>query len=70
MFIDIAHRSFESTLARCAELGGADLIFTSPPYPTVKPGAKGAAGAPTRDYGGDAPKHFLWEEQPAQQEVA
>lgn len=45
-------------------------IAHRPPYPTVKPGAKGAAGAPTRDYGGDAPKHFLWEEQPAQQEVA
>lgn len=28
--------------------------------PTEKPGAKGREGAPTRDYGGDAPKHFLW----------
>jgi len=60
MRIDIAHRSFEETLARCAEFGGVDLIFTSPPYPTEKPGAKGREGAPTRDYGGDAPKHFLW----------
>lgn len=58
--IDIQHRSFEETLARCAEIGGVDLIFTSPPYPTEKPGAKGREGAPTRDYGGDAPKHFLW----------
>lgn len=54
MLIDIAHRSFEETLARCAELGGGvDLIFTSPPYPT-------AHGTPTRSYGGDAPRHFLW----------
>jgi len=30
--IDIEHRSFEASLARAAELGGADLIFTSPPY--------------------------------------
>lgn len=60
MRIDIAHRSFEETLTRCAELGGVDLIFMSPPYPTEKPGAKGREGAPTRDYGGDAPKHFLW----------
>lgn len=61
-FIDIEHRSFEETLARCEALGGADLLFFSPPYPTAVPGAKGAAGAPTRDYGGDAPKHFLWED--------
>lgn len=62
MLIDIEHRSFEETLRRCEELGGVDLIFTSPPYPTEKPGAAGAAGAPTRDYGGDAPKHFAWED--------
>lgn len=60
--IDVEHRSFEATLARCEALGGADLIFTSPPYPTAVPGAKGAAGAPTRNYGGDAPRHFLWED--------
>ncbi len=61
-FIDIEHRSFEETLQRCADLGGADLLFFSPPYPTESPGASGAAGTPTRDYGGDAPKHFLWED--------
>lgn len=61
-FIDIAHRSFEETLTRCAELGGVDLIFTSPPYPTALVGAKGREGAPVRDYGGDAPKHFVWED--------
>lgn len=61
-FIDIEHRSFEETLARCEALGGVDLIFTSPPYPTAVLGAKGAAGAPTRDYGGDAPKHFVWDD--------
>lgn len=60
--IDIEHRSFEATLARAAELGGADLIFTSPPYPTAQVGAKGREGAPTRVYGGDAPRHFLWED--------
>lgn len=58
--IDIEHRSFEKTLERCAELGGVDLIFTSPPYPTEVPGAKGREGAPTRRYGGDTPEHFLW----------
>lgn len=60
MIIDIEHRSFEATLQRCANLGGADLIFTSPPYPTEVPGAKGREGAPTRVYGGDAPRDFLW----------
>lgn len=60
--IDIEHRGFEASLARAAELGGADLIFTSPPYPTEVPGAKGREGAPTRRYGGDAPEHFLWED--------
>lgn len=60
MLIDIAHRSFEETLQCCADLGGVDLIFTSPPYPTAQVGAKGREGAPVRDYGGDAPKHFLW----------
>lgn len=62
LFVDIEHRSFEASCERAAELGGADLIFTSPPYPTEVPGAKGREGAPTRDYGGDAPKHFLWED--------
>lgn len=60
MIVDVEHRSFEDTLARCAEIGGVDLIFTSPPYPTEVPGAKGREGAPTRRYGGDAPEHFLW----------
>lgn len=60
--IDIEHRGFEASLARAAEIGGADLIFTSPPYPTEVPGAKGREGAPTRRYGGDAPEHFLWED--------
>lgn len=58
--IDIEHRSFEETLARCEALGGADLLFFSPPYPTEVPGAKGREGAPTRRYGGDTPEHFLW----------
>ena len=62
VLIDIEHRSYEASLARCAELGGADLIFTSPPYPTEKPGAPGREGAPTRVYGGDAPLHFLWDD--------
>ena len=48
--IDIEHRSFEASLARAAELGGADLIFTSPPYPTARPG----------QYGGDASHDFTW----------
>lgn len=60
--IDIEHRSFEETLQRCADLGGADLLFLSPPYPTEVPGAKGREGAPTRRYGGDTPEHFLWED--------
>lgn len=62
MIVDVEHRSFEDTLARCTEIGGVDLIFTSPPYPTEVPGAKGREGAPTRRYGGDAPEHFLWED--------
>lgn len=62
MLIDIEHRSFEASLDRAAELGGADLIFTSPPYPTEVPGARGREGAPTRKYGGDTPDHFLWED--------
>lgn len=62
LFVDIEHRSFETSCERAAELGGADLIFTSPPYPTEVPGAKGREGAPTRNYGGDASKHFLWED--------
>lgn len=61
-FLNIAHRSFEETLTRCAEIGGVDLIFTSPPYPTAQVGAKGREGAPVRDYGGDTPKHFVWED--------
>lgn len=48
--VDIEHRSFESSLVRSAELGGADLIFTSPPYPTARPG----------QYGGDASHDFEW----------
>lgn len=48
--VDIEHRSFESSLARAAELGGADLIFTSPPYPTARPG----------QYGADASQDFEW----------
>lgn len=60
LLIDIEHRSFEATLQRCADLGGADLAFFSPPYPTEVPGAKGREGAPTRRYGGGAPEHFLW----------
>lgn len=47
---DIEHRSFEASLTRAAELGGADLIFTSPPYPTAMPG----------QYGGDASHDFEW----------
>ena len=64
-FVEVEHRGFEATLARCAEVGGVDAIFTSPPYPTENPGARGKAGAPTRDYGGDAPKHFLWHDYQA-----
>jgi len=48
--IDIEHRSFEASLARAAELGGADLIFTSPPYPDARPG----------QYLGDASHDFEW----------
>lgn len=48
--VDIEHRSFETSLARAAELGGADLIFTSPPYPTARP----------EQYGGDASHDFVW----------
>lgn len=62
LLIDIEHRSFEATLRRCEELGGVDLLFFSPPYPTEVPGAKGREGAPTRRYGGDTPEHFLWED--------
>ena len=50
MLVDIEHRSFEASLARAAELGGADLIFTSPPYPDARPG----------QYGGDASHDFTW----------
>lgn len=32
MFLEIEHRDYRETLARCAELGGARLIVTSPPY--------------------------------------
>ena len=32
MTFEIEKREFGATLARCRELGGADLIFTSPPY--------------------------------------
>lgn len=60
MLIDIEHRGFEASCARAAELGGADLLFFSPPYPTEVPGARGREGAPTRRYGGDTPEHFLW----------
>lgn len=62
LLIDIEHRSFEATLQRCADLGGADLLFFSPPYPTEVPGARGREGAPTRRYGGDTPEHFLWDD--------
>lgn len=60
--IEVRHRRFEETLARAAEIGGADLIFTSPPYPTVDPGGKGREGAPPRQYGGDTPRDFRWED--------
>ena len=30
--LEIEHRDYRETLARCAELGGARLIVTSPPY--------------------------------------
>lgn len=60
--VEVEHRSFEESCRRAEELGGVDLAFFSPPYPTEVPGAKGREGAPTRDYGGDAPKHFLWED--------
>ncbi len=30
--LEIEHRDYRDTLKRCAELGGADLIVTSPPY--------------------------------------
>ena len=62
MLVNIEHRAFEATLRRCEEMGGVDLILTSPPYPTAKVGAPGAEGAPTRHYGGDAPRHFMWED--------
>ena len=52
MFLEIEHRDFRETLARCAELGGADLIVTSPPYPDARPG----------QYGGDASHDFVWED--------
>lgn len=60
--IEIRHRSFEETLARAAELGGADLVLFSPPYPTVDPAGKGREGAPPRQYLGDASVHFMWED--------
>ncbi len=50
LLVDIEHRSFEASLARAAELGGADLIFTSPPYPDARPG----------QYLGDASHDFAW----------
>jgi len=30
--LEVEHRDYRDTLKRCAELGGADLIVTSPPY--------------------------------------
>ncbi len=37
-------------MAAAEKLGGVDLILTSPPYPTARPG----------HYGGDAPADFTW----------
>lgn len=48
--LEIEHRDYRDTLKRCAELGGADLIVTSPPYPDARPG----------QYGGDAPHDWTW----------
>lgn len=50
MQVDIEHRDYRDTLKRAAELGGADLIFTSPPYPDARPG----------QYGGEASHDFTW----------
>ena len=44
LLVDIEHRSFEASLARAADLGGADLIFTSPPYHDAR--TVSAYGAP------------------------
>jgi len=48
--LEVEHRDYRDTLKRCAELGGADLIVTSPPYPDARPG----------QYGGDAPHDWTW----------
>ena len=50
--LDIAHRPFQSTLAAAEGLGGVDLILTSPPYPSARPG----------HYGGEASTDFVWED--------
>ena len=50
MLVDCEHRSYQDSLARAASLGGADLIFTSPPYPDARPG----------QYGGEASHDFTW----------
>jgi len=48
--LEVEHRDYRDTLKRCADLGGADLIVTSPPYPDARPG----------QYGGDAPHDWTW----------
>jgi hypothetical protein len=48
--LEVEHRDYRDTLKRCAELGGADLIVTSPPYPGARPG----------QYAGDAPHDWTW----------
>lgn len=50
MLVDCEHRSYQESLARAGALGGADLIFTSPPYPDARPG----------QYGGEASHDFTW----------
>lgn len=46
---DIEHRPFESSLARAAELGGADLVFTSPPYCDARTAAAYGIAEPWRE---------------------
>ena len=48
--LEVEHRDYRDTLKRCTELGGADLIVTSPPYPDARSG----------QYGGDAPHDWTW----------
>lgn len=48
--IECEHRPFEETLRRCSNMGGVDLIVTSPPYPDARPG----------QYLGDAPHDWTW----------